>query len=126
VSAEPRGSPTAVRAAFEERLPRLKQLADGDDAGVALKAMDLLGKYGGMSYTEAEARVEVTRAAEVIRYELPEYGRERRLEPASPQSAPPQSAPPRATRPAARATRRTGTVGVMGGRGISGPTGRGA
>ena len=67
----------ACLLAFDQRVPRLEQLADADDAGVALKALDMLARYGGLVYTEAESRVDVTApAAEVRLYRLPSNGRE--------------------------------------------------
>jgi hypothetical protein len=44
----------ACRLAFDKRLPRLQALADSDDAAVALKALDMLARYGGLNYTETE------------------------------------------------------------------------
>jgi hypothetical protein len=74
-------------------------LADDADAGTAMKAIDLLGKYGGMSYTEAESRVEITPRAEVVRYLFPDNGRERSVS----EITSPPSPPPRASRRSSRA-----------------------
>jgi hypothetical protein len=65
----------ACRAAFDARLPRLEQLADEADAGVALKALDMLAKYGGLSYTEAEARVENTGRPDTVIVRMYDNGR---------------------------------------------------
>jgi hypothetical protein len=85
--------------AFDERLPRLEQLADDADAGVALKALDMLAKYGGMVFTEAESRVDIAPVMPMRIYEMPDNGRGVGSGPAD-DDDPPASRP---ARPAARA-----------------------
>jgi hypothetical protein len=64
----------ALRAAFDARLPRLQAIADDADVGDALKALDLMGKYGLGTVKEIsldDVRSRLTRQLEVIRSLLP-------------------------------------------------------
>lgn len=44
----------AMLEAFEERLPKLRELANDPDPNVALKAMDMLAKYGVGTHNEVD------------------------------------------------------------------------
>jgi hypothetical protein len=78
----------ACLLAFDERLPRLEELADSEDASVSLKALDMLAKYGALNFTESAARVELDAPRAIVRtYLLPSNGRQPSLdrEPAEPE-----------------------------------------
>ena len=64
----------ACRAAFDERLPRLAQLADDSDAVTALKALDMLARYGGMAYSESDVSVQEPSPSPTVFY-MPDNGR---------------------------------------------------
>lgn len=75
---------TEVRAlcqqAFEEAVPVLRAMALGKlpevSNGDRIRAADVLARYGGMTYTETEARLDVRPAptARIVTYRLPENG----------------------------------------------------
>jgi hypothetical protein len=73
---------SACCLAFDERLPRLEALADSSEPAVALKALDMLARFGGLNFTESAARVaaSVTATVGVVRQTqmlLPDNGRSR-------------------------------------------------
>lgn len=65
----------ACRDAFDQRLPRLEQLADSGEPTVALKALDMLARFGGLHYVETDARVEGDSAPAVVVVRLSNNGR---------------------------------------------------
>jgi hypothetical protein len=68
----------ACRAAFNEAMPTLLAIALGKLPDVSyadrIRAADVLGKYGGMTFTETEAKIEDRTPARVVFY-LPDNGR---------------------------------------------------
>jgi hypothetical protein len=72
----------ACQAAFDEAVPVLRAMATGAlpdvSNGDRIKAADVLGRYGGLSYTETDARLDMqpppSGVVQVV-YEIPSNGR---------------------------------------------------
>jgi hypothetical protein len=78
----------ACRAGFDEAIPVLLAIARGELPEVSntdrIRAADVLGKYGGMIFTETEAKIEDRGpAAKVVLY-MPDNGRTQRAAPLGP------------------------------------------
>jgi hypothetical protein len=91
------------RVAFDEAVPVLRAIVKGElpDVSTAdrMRAADVLGRYGGMAFTETEAKVDLKPPPNPPIYYLPINGRDPRQEVPDDDQPPPRAARP-ATRPA--------------------------
>jgi hypothetical protein len=107
-SGRPKDVVRACRRAFDKRIGILSKIADGKipdtSPGDRIRALDVLARYGGMVYTEAEIRAEATLAepsAKIVVYALPSDGRGAVQRAAPPSDPSPGDDDPGGTRPVA-------------------------